>query len=52
MGAPLARLELRLALPRLLERLPNLRLASDDSYDYEPIFFARGLSKLRLEWDA
>ena len=24
----------------------------DDAYEYEPIFFARGLSKLRLEWDA
>jgi cytochrome P450 len=52
MGAPLARLELRLALPRLLERLPNLRLADGDSFEYEPIFFARGLSRLRLEWDA
>jgi cytochrome P450 len=52
LGAPLARLELRLALPRLLERLPNLRLAVDDPYEYEPIFFARGLSTLRVEWDA
>lgn len=52
MGAPLARLELRLALPRLLERLPNVRLAAGEAYAYEPIFFARGLSTLRLEWDA
>ncbi len=51
MGAPLARLELRLALPRLLGRLPNLRLAAAEPYEYEPIFFARGLSKLQLEWD-
>ncbi len=51
MGAPLARLELRLALPRLLERLPNLRLAAAEPYEYEPIFFARGLSRLQLEWD-
>jgi cytochrome P450 len=52
MGAPLARLELRLALPRLLERLPNLRLAGGEAFEYEPIFFARGLSRLQLEWDA
>lgn len=51
MGAPLARLELRLALPRLLGRLPNLRLAAAGPYEYEPIFFARGLSKLQLKWD-
>jgi cytochrome P450 len=51
-GAPLARLELQLALPRLLDRLPNLRLAEGSDPEYEPIFFARGLSTLWLEWDA
>jgi len=51
-GAPLARLELKVALPLLLERLPNLRLAGDDAFAYEPIFFARGLSRLQVEWDA
>jgi cytochrome P450 len=50
-GAPLARLELRVALPLLLERLPNVRLALDREVEHEPIFFARGLSSLWLEWD-
>lgn len=51
-GAPLARLELSIALPLLLDRLPNLRRADDGPLAYDPIFFARGLSSLRLAWDA
>ena len=50
-GAPLARLELRIALPLLLERLPGLRRADDRPLAYDPIFFARGLASLRLRWD-
>lgn len=50
-GAPLARLELRIALPLLLERLPNLRLQPGTEIEYEPIFFARGLSRLHVQWD-
>lgn len=50
-GAPLARLELQVALPLLAERLPNLRLAPDDEPVREPIFFARGLARLPLSWD-
>lgn len=51
-GAPLARLQLKLALPRLLERLPNLRLADQaDAAERDTIFFARGFRKLMLEWD-
>jgi len=51
-GAPLARLELSIALPLLLERLPCLRRTDDGPLAYDPIFFARGLSSLRLAWDA
>ena len=50
-GAPLARIELRVALPLLLERLPGLRLAEPGELEWEPIFFARGLSRLPLRWD-
>lgn len=50
-GAPLARIELRIALPLLLERLPGLRLASPDGLEWEPIFFARGLARLPARWD-
>jgi len=49
LGAPLARLELRVALPMLLERLPNLRLAG--AGDRDVIFFARGFRHLPVAWD-
>jgi cytochrome P450 len=48
-GAPLARLELRIVLPLLLERLPGLRPAGDAAR--EPVFFARGFQRLVVEWD-
>lgn len=50
-GAPLARMEGRLALLRLFERLPNLRLAADN--DFEPVdsMAFRGLDHLNLEFD-
>lgn len=49
-GAPLARLELRVGLPLLLERLPGLRTAGEA--EREPVFFARGFRRLEVEWDA
>jgi cytochrome P450 len=48
-GAPLARLELKIVLPLLLERLPGLRPAGDRAR--EPVFFARGFQRLVVEWD-
>lgn len=48
-GAPLARLELRIVLPLLLERLPGLRPVGDA--EREPVFFARGFRRLVVEWD-
>lgn len=50
LGAPLARLELRVALPLLLERLPGLRLGSEGERERDPIFFARGFTRLTVEW--
>ncbi len=50
-GAPLARLELSIALPLLLQRLPNLRRVDHEPLAYDPIFFARGLAGLRLAWE-
>ena len=49
-GAPLARLELTIALPLLLERLPGLRLV-EAPLAWEPIFFARGLERLDVAWN-
>lgn len=51
MGAPLGRLELRIALPMLLRRLPGLRRGAGDVVR-EQIFFARGFSSLPVEWEA
>jgi cytochrome P450 len=50
-GAPLGRLELRVALPMLLQRLPGLRPGAEPP-QREPVFFARGFTSLPVEWDA
>jgi cytochrome P450 len=49
-GAPLARLELRIVLPMLLRRLPGLRAAPEPA-EREEVFFARGFRSLPVEWD-
>ncbi|MEU5304515.1 cytochrome P450 [Streptomyces noursei] len=51
LGAPLARLQLQIAIPRLFERLPGLRLASPDSWIRDRILIARGFVSLELRWD-
>jgi len=48
-GAPLARLELAIALPALLRRLPGLRPGGRPSVR-EPVFFARGFAELHVAW--
>jgi cytochrome P450 len=50
-GAPLARLEAQIALPAILERLPNLRLASKDPHGWVPSPHIRGLQRLDVRWD-
>lgn len=47
-GAPLARLELNLALPILFERLPGLRLAAEPKV--KDIYHFHGLERLDLKW--
>jgi cytochrome P450 len=47
LGAPLARLEARLAIGALLERFPHLRLA-DESPVWRALPVFRGLAKLRV----
>jgi cytochrome P450 len=49
-GAPLARLELGVALPLLLDRLPALRPGAEPG-EREEIFFARGFRRLPVVWD-
>ncbi|ETX27190.1 cytochrome P450 [Roseivivax isoporae] len=48
-GAPLARLELKVALPILFARLPRLRLA--EAPRYRDSYHFRGLEALPVRWD-
>ncbi|MBV8662556.1 MAG: cytochrome P450, partial [Hyphomicrobiales bacterium] len=49
LGAPLARLEMRVALPILMQRLPRLRLA--ETPRYRDAFHFHGLEALKVAWD-
>jgi cytochrome P450 len=50
LGAPLARLEGRIAIPMLLERFPNLRLAKTSTEpQWRPQLILRGLKALPLQ---
>src|SRR4029079_5934851 len=51
-GAPLARLEGRIALEELMTKLPNLRLAEGFKLSYPLNFFFRGPKELPIAWDA
>ena len=51
LGAPLARLEMQVALETLLRRLPTLQLAiSPDAVQYNAGFVIRGLTALPVLW--
>jgi cytochrome P450 len=51
LGAPLARLEAQIAVAAMLERLPNLRLASD-TLTYRENFNIRGLKAIPIHFGA
>jgi cholest-4-en-3-one 26-monooxygenase len=46
LGAPLARLEIKIAFERLLERLPDLRLVDDEEPEYRPASFVSGYESM------
>jgi cytochrome P450 len=51
LGAPLARLQLRIVLERLLRRFPGLRIASGpEPVRWKEGLLIRGLQRLRVEW--
>jgi len=49
-GAPIARLELKIAFETLTQRLPNLRLIENQSLEFIPNISFRGPISLLLEW--
>jgi len=51
LGAPLARLEGQIAIPRLLERLPRLRLESGAELRWRPTLLSRSLVHLPVHHD-
>jgi cytochrome P450 len=57
-GAPLARVEARISLERLLDRLDNIRIdeavhgpVSDRRFEWEPTFLLRRLKSVHIEFD-
>ncbi|MBM7785709.1 cytochrome P450 [Tenggerimyces flavus] len=51
LGAPLARMEMRLAFPALFERFPTLRLGIPvENVKYRAFSFVFGVAELPLEW--
>ncbi|NKZ14832.1 cytochrome P450 [Mycolicibacterium septicum DSM 44393] len=51
LGAPLARMEMRIAIPALLRRFPTLALAEPfDSVQYRSFHFIYGLKSLAVTW--
>lgn len=57
-GAPLARMEVRVALDQFLKRTSDIRISEARHgsrearrYDYEPTYLLSGLQALHVEWD-
>jgi cytochrome P450 family 142 subfamily A polypeptide 1 len=48
LGAPLARLEIKIAFERLLERLPDLHLVDDDEPAHRPASFVSGYESMQV----
>lgn len=51
LGAPMARLQMRVFLEEFSRRLPSLRLTEDQSFTFPPNATHRGLVELWCEWD-
>jgi len=51
LGAPLARMEMRIAFPALLRRFPNLACTQPfDDIEFKPFHFIYGLQSLAVSW--
>ncbi len=51
LGAPLARLEIGIFIEEFARRMPSLRLAEKQDYQYSPNVAHRGVQTLWCEWD-
>ncbi|RZL81418.1 MAG: cytochrome P450 [Rhodococcus sp. (in: high G+C Gram-positive bacteria)] len=51
LGAPLARLEMKIVLEEMSRRLPHIRLVPDQEFEYLPNTSFRGPQNLFVEWD-
>ena len=51
LGAPVSRLEAKLALNKLADRLPDLRLPTGFTPEYRPHMLTQDILALPLEWD-
>lgn len=49
LGAPLARMEMRIAFPALLQRFPDLRVTAEEP-EFRSFNVIYGLTKLEVEW--
>ena len=52
LGAPVARLDTRIALEHLSQRLPSLRMVPGQEISYTPSIIFQGFKHLLVEWDA
>lgn len=50
MGAPLARLEMKIIFEELTKRLPKMRLKPGQTFNYIPTLTFRGVQNLEVEW--
>ncbi len=50
LGAPLARAEATVAIPAVLDRLPDLVLDEDQELVWQPVLLSRGLTGLPVRW--
>ena len=51
MGAPLARLEMKIILEELARRIPNMELVEDQKWEYIPSLCFRGIQHLKVKWE-
>ena len=51
MGAPLARIQMRIVLEELTKRIPHIKLVEEQSYPSAPTLILRGPEKVLVAWD-